>query len=281
MKQQSFEDVPVHYGVRGDAFRDFLKNILSLSNLSDEYMNILLDNESLCLYEQAFTHKSSDAENNYECFEFLGDVTLNKSIAWHLARRFPQLNCPKGVKVMTRLKINLISKKSFASFAKQFHFWEFVSASEDIYKTNMDKTLEDVFEAFFGVTEWIADQRIRLGVGYYICYKIIDNILKTKHISLSYDSLFDPKTILKETFDYFIELGKLVYKTQRDEEGLFHVTAHSQQSNDVIQELGQGTGYLKADAQQRAASESLRKIREMGFRKPIPEEYKQFADEEN
>lgn len=258
----------IYTGIRGKPFKIFLRNVLSLSNLDEPYYDMLLDKEGIQMYEQAFTHKSADELNNYEYLEFLGDVTLNKSIAWYLSRRFPHLNKPQGVKVLTRLKINLISKKSFAGFAKTLSFWDFVSADTDIRSTNMDKTLEDVFESFFGATELLIDSKIREGAGYHFCYNIISSLLDTKDISLRYEDLYDAKTRLKELIDFYRDtLGTLKYDCVKQDASQ-HVSAYLVLPSKEHVVLGKGTSYLKAKAEQIAATESIEILKQKGFVKP-------------
>jgi dsRNA-specific ribonuclease len=264
-------------GIRGKRFKYFLRQVLSLSNLNEKYYDILLDKESLKLYDLAFTHKSFDSDNNYEYLEFLGDTTLNKSIAWYLSRRFPQLNCPEGVKVLTRLKINLISKKSFASFAKQLFFWDFVSVDLDVRNTKMDKTLEDVFESFFGATEMILDSKVGVGVGYNVCYSLISVLLDTRNISLKYNDLFDSKTRLKEIFDFFgNEIGKLKYESTKQNKIHYVKVGYIKDGKDIVF-IGEGSAPLKANAQQKAAAQAIEYINQRGYSKPLSDGYKQFC----
>lgn len=269
--------IELYRGIRGSKFQYFIRQILSLSNVSSEYYTVLLDKESINLYDQAFTHKTFSDTHNYEFFEFLGDTTLNKIIAWYLSRRFPQLNCPEGVKVLTRLKINLISKKSFVEFAKQLHFWDFISADMDIRTNKMDKTLEDVFEAFFGVTELIVDTRIRRGAGYSICYNILEKLMDKRNISLNYEDLFDAKTRLKELFDFYGEtLGKLHYTNDKVERIQFVKIFLIRPTHEKIL-LGEGSGALKAHAEQKASTEALETLKKIGYTKPLSEGYKMFC----
>jgi dsRNA-specific ribonuclease len=267
----------IYKGVRGPKFVYFLKQVLSLSNLSGQYYSVLLDKEGLNLYDQAFTHKTADPTYNYEFFEFLGDTTINKTIAWYLSRRFTQLNCPEGVKVLTRLKINLISKKSFVYFAKQLQFWDFVSADMETRTNKMDKTLEDVFEAFFGVTELIVDSKIRQGAGYSICYNIIEKLMDNRDISLKYEDLFDSKTRLKEMFDFFGEqLGRMSYQTDKVER--IHYVKILLHHPSGIHLIGEGSGALKATAEQKASSEAIKSLNRMGYIKPLSDGYKLFCE---
>jgi len=266
----------VYNGIRGEPFEFFLKQVLSLSNLNPKYYEVLLDKEGIKLYTQAFTHRTADEKINYEYLEFLGDTTLNKAIAWYLSRRFSHLNCPEGVKVLTRLKINLISKRSFAMFAKQLSFWDFVSVDLDTRANKMDKTLEDVFEAFFGATEKLIDERVQVGAGYSICYGIISKLLDSRDISLKYDHLFDAKTRLKEIFDYFGDkLGKLKYVTEKNDR--LHTTKAILVQPHRQLTLGEGYAPLKVDSEQKASEYAIRELKRLNFVKPLSNDYKLFC----
>jgi dsRNA-specific ribonuclease len=273
MEQKTTE---YYIGGRGQEFKCFLERLLHMSQVDEEYYQTLLDDEGLALFSQVFTHKSVDPVNNYEYYEFLGDVSVNKAIAWYLAKRFPQLQCPAGVKILTRLKINLISKRSFADFAKSLHFWNFVSADMHTRSTKMNKVLEDVFESFFAAVELLGDSKIRQGVGFFMCNNIISSLMDTREMSLKYDELFDAKTRLKEMFDYFgaTKLGRLHYDTIRDPNTDMHITTvYVLRGRDKTQ-LGTKVAPLKADSEQYAAEQAIKSLKTMGFVKPLPDTYK-------
>ena len=121
-------DSNTFYGKRGKEFKTLIQDILRKGNLRAEYIDLITDEEGMRLYSQAFTDSSVDEKNNYEVLEFLGDSTVNNSVVWYLFRRFPQLNCPEGVKVLARLKINLVSKERYYRFASGLNFWNYISA---------------------------------------------------------------------------------------------------------------------------------------------------------
>lgn len=209
------KEIIIYNGDRGEKFVNMLKKVLKKGNIKDEYISQILDEEGLKLYSQAFTHPTANENENYEPLEILGDSIVNCCIVWYLSRRFPQLNCQDGVKIIARLKINLVSKKTFADFGKQLGLWNFVTADMEIRDNKMKKTLEDVFEALFGATQKLVDQKIRMGIGYSICYNITKNLFDTIPISLKYEDLYDAKTRLKEIFDAFrkdIEIDGKFYK---------------------------------------------------------------------
>jgi dsRNA-specific ribonuclease len=184
-------------------FKNLIQRVLLKANIKEKYVNILLSDENILFFSKAFTNKSAYPElpeYNYEVFEQMGDLTANKFIVNYMYKKFPQLDCPTCVKIVARLRINYGAKQSFYEIANSLGFWDFIRADEET-KKNKKKLLEDVFEAFFGVTELILDSVFTIGVGYAICYSILENIFNKKIISLRYEDLYDSKTILKQLFD--------------------------------------------------------------------------------
>jgi len=273
--------IEIYSGDRGINFENMLRNILKKGKLKKEYIDRIIKNGML-LYSQAFTHPTADENNNYEPLEFLGDSIVNCVIVWYLSRRFPQLNCQDGVKILARLKINLVSKKVFANFGSELDFWKYVSADKETRDTKMKKTLEDVFEAFFGATQKLIDSEIRMGVGYSICYNIIQNLFENMQISLKYEDLYDPKTRLKEVFDFFKDkIGQVKYENERVER-IQYVKVYRLYTDERGKKqkilLGQGSAALKPDAVQKAASRALEYLnREGKFIKEVPEIYKKLC----
>jgi dsRNA-specific ribonuclease len=256
------------------------------------------------VYSQVFTHPSANDELNYEAFELAGDVTLNKAIVWYFLRRFPQLNCPKGVKVVTRLKIRYVSKKAFSNFAKDLGFWYFISASDDVRAKEMKPALEDVFEAFTGATEYLIDKKIGLSVGYSVCYNIVKELFDQVKISLKYEDLYDAITRLKETQDYWNSMegrekwkkidpkqafGRLVYENERvidtntrfsiqyvtiyrisdkrEKKVMGNVTTEIKTTTKLAV-LAKASAALLPDAKQKAALIALENLKQYGMRKP-------------
>ena len=279
----------IYEAPRGVVFKDFISSLLKLGNVKQKYQNELLTKESMTLFSTAFTHPSADLNNNYEILETLGDQTVNKCILWYLPRRFPQINCPQGKGVLSRLKINLIESKFFASLAEPLGFWDFVTSKKEFctstgtivkFDNPQEKTkiLEDVFEAFFAALEWILDQKFAIGVGYGVCYTIIAKQMDKQKISLEYNELYDSVTRLKQTFDSFhIQLGKTRYvKIEEvvDNIKTFTVTIiHSKPSGDS-REIGKASSHISMrDAERQAAEQGLKIIEEEGYKRAVPEDY--------
>lgn len=284
----------IYLGNRGPPFKKFIKGLLRKSSLKKRYIDMLTDEESMKVYSAAFTSELVDEKNNYQFYEQLGDTTGNKFIVWYMYRKFPQLKCTDGVKVVARLKINYGSKQSFSEIARELGFWKYISAPNELRQRKMKPLLEDVFESFLGATESILDDRIRIGVGYAIVYDILTKIFDAKDISLRYDDLYDAKTRLKELFDmYESKLGPLVYKD--DKEGMLCSStvyrvdggSYEQRSNGTINKkriiggryvkIGVGSSALKADARQAASANALNTLALQGWRKPVPRIYQMFS----
>jgi dsRNA-specific ribonuclease len=294
----------IFLGERGSKFKTLIESLLKQRLKKRKYnggsidiIDILTDDQSMEMYGSCFTSDTVDEENNYQVFEQLGDITANKFIVWYFHRRFPVLFCAGGVKIVARLRINYGAKQSFCEIAKNLGFWDFISATNDLRRRNMKPMLEDVFEAFIGCTEYIIDQRVGRGVGHVIVYQILQSIFDEKYISLKFDDLFDPKTRLKELFDYNKndeKYGPLVYiETKSDmitystvyrvEGGKYHKFQDGSVNKKKIIggthiTIGKGSAALKIDAQQHASLEALCNLRRQNIFKNIPVIYEQFED---
>lgn len=287
----------LYLATRDDIFKRFITSLLKKGNIKDKYIDLLTTNENMKIYACAFTSELIDEVNNYQVYEQLGDLTVNKFIVWYIYKRFPQLKCPEGVKVAARLRINYGSKNSFCSIAETLGFWNFISATNDIRQRKKKALLEDVFEAFIGATETILDEQTTVGVGYACVFKILSAIFNEIPISLKYEDLYDAKTRLKELFDIHYEtLGPLKYEEKR-EELLSHTIIYrldgakyetkpdgTINTNSIITKykkviIGQGKAALKADSEQVASANALKTLSEQGYIKYAPSIYAKFSGE--
>jgi len=273
-------------GRRGDEFVQFIQQLLQRSKLRRSYIESLTDSQSIQIYERAFTHISMNPESNYEYLEILGDVTCNKSIVWYIKERFPELQNTEGVKVIARLRINLVSKKHFSYLASKLGFMDFISYEKEIKDTKEKSLLEDVFEAFFGATELLIDQLLGIGTGYSVCYRLLKSILDELPISLQYEDLYDPITRLKETFDYYKQQlpgrqcpfiwGNLSYENVKTEnkQTVYLYQIDKKLNKKVTMSISEAS--LLDDAKQMAATKVLASLKEQGYQRPIPEYYLQL-----
>ena len=252
------------------AFEQLIKNVIGSSELKSKYERILIAN--IHLYKQAFTAASVNPDHNYEMYEQLGDVSVNKFLVWYFYMRFPQLATPKGVKVVARLRTNYSSKNTFASIADSYGFWPFIQASEQQKDADKKSLLEDVFEAFIGVTEMILDNHFSVnGVGYMVIQRILSSIFDKLEISLKFEDLYDAKTRVKELFDTRKDLGIVQFNY---DPGLKEATVVQITPNNVSITLARSKGAKKTDAQRTASAKALEALEKQGIRRIV--DYSEF-----
>lgn len=195
---------------------DYYKFIYTLlSNyglLTDDEINKLLDNDGMKILTSAVTHWSVGEDvDDYEVWETLGDVTLNKIMVWYMFRRFPEATSEE----LTEAKKINVSKGQFPVYAHTLHLPQFVryrsvnyQSGKNILTIGLDKSMkEDTFEAFFGALEYLIDGRIMLGAGYIVCYNIVSYILDQQQMTVELSKIKDSITQLKEIFDTRKKLG--------------------------------------------------------------------------
>ena len=302
----------IYRGPRGSTFKKLIASLMTRGKLKEKYIDVLTNKENIKKFSKAFTAASANKRENYEQMEQLGDVSANKFIVWYAYQRFPQLDCPAGVKVVARLRINYGAKNSFASIAEKLGFWPFISAAEDgtdrsaKYRTRHKKDLlEDVFESFIGCTEQILDQKYRPGVGYGVVYDIMASIFDKIPISLKFEDLIDAKTRMKEIFDAFGDsIGSYQFIDTRQEKNtpdgeLYRVAVASlykvplgmnrrpvkirSPNGDTLLPntgwvlIGSGIAPTKSAAQQKASEEGIKTLNQQGYIKEVPMEYRLFC----
>ena len=182
MKRYQEEDnlpLVIYYGSRETDFINTIASVFKKGHLKEQYTQWLLSDESLKIFNDVFTSNTANVLENYEVYEQLGDITVNKFIVWYMYKRFPQLNCAQGVKIVARLRINYCSKQSFAQIAESLGFWPYITATEEERSHNKKPLLEDTLEAFFGALEFIIDKHTLTGVGYAVVFDILETIFSS------------------------------------------------------------------------------------------------------
>jgi dsRNA-specific ribonuclease len=287
----------LYIGDRGSEFQTRIRELFQKAGLKQKYVNALMKKESLVEFGKAFTASSANQTDNYEVYEQRGDAALGHfMVTYFYDDRFKYLNCSEGVKVVARLKINYGSKNNLCKIAEDMGFWPFISASMEDRNRKMKKLLEDTFEAFIGCVEFILDTQFMRGVGYAKVYEVMVSIFDKIPMSLSYTSLYDAKTRLKQLVDLNREkIGELVYKEDRKDlivisrvysrGGVMWPSTfqkyHNRRGvrggdNDEGEFLGQGSAGLKADAQQKASEQAIAHLARNGIKETIPPIYNFF-----
>jgi dsRNA-specific ribonuclease len=164
-------------------FKFFIEKLLKTAGITKpEQINLLTDDYCMHEFLRAFTsgHFSEDSLNfNYEYYEELGDLAVNKSAVWYFYRRFNfGSNKSLAVKVVSRLRNMYSTSASEAKMARSLGFWTFIRTSEEEKERSERKLLEDVFEAFVGCLEFLVDLKILEHVGYSVVYKFVTKMLE-------------------------------------------------------------------------------------------------------
>lgn len=271
-------------------FRTCIKNVLIKGNIKDKYLNsILLTDNNMVKFKEAFTQENYFADlpkYNYEVYEQLGDLTINKFIVNYIYHRYPQLCCSTCVKIVARLRINYGSVDNLSVLSENLGFLPHINAH--ITKDNKEKILEDVFEAFFGVVEKILDDHYTTGVGYAFCYNILENIFNELPISLEYYDLYDSKTILKELFQRDERLKEFTHVFEYNKynsTGKIKIKKNIHNRSigaDLFsdnQEIARGTGTDKKKTEQQTCKNALIFLKSVHNIMPvIPTEYITFCN---
>ncbi|CCA61360.1 hypothetical protein AV955_gp003 [Diadromus pulchellus ascovirus 4a] len=250
-----------------------LKNILKLG-VTEEVANSVVANNSK-IFAAAFTTADYDPKFNYEFFEQLGDLTINKFIVSYMSRRFPQLRNRNGVNVLATLRILYGSKNVLSGLSSKYGLDKLVrmTREESLDKTKSMSVFEDVFEALFGAIEFVFDRDNFPGMGYVFCYRILTAMFDDLDVKIDYESLVDAKTRLNELKAE--HKFSLTYRDSRDEaSGMFRSTA-------VIDGIAAGSGEsnTKKGAQIEASQRAIDWLgRTRGITKEVPERFRVHGD---
>ncbi len=212
--------------------------------------------ENLKLYDIALIHKSAsilDSQNNWvnnERLEYLGDAILGAIIAEFLYNRYPN----KDEGFLTQMRSKLVNRSFLTDLTYK------IGLNHHI-QSNTKNTIEgshiygDAFEAIIGA--------FYLDKGYYATKHFIIKKLLPEYVDLN--EVQKTNTNFKSQL---IEWGQKVKK-----EINFETTEHSDDNdNNTIfksqifiekDEIGNGTGSSKKEAQQKASEDALKKLKEI------------------
>jgi dsRNA-specific ribonuclease len=266
-------------------FKNFLVDIFKKTSLNITFIDKIFENESYIKFlKMAFTSESADSDVNYEVFEQLGDVTINKFIVWYSYKRFPKLLCKNGVQVVAKIKIKYISKDVFCKISQKLGFWKYIKASVQERSRNKKALLEDTLESIVGCIEYIINDMTKDGLGNIYVYKLLKNIFDDIDIDIDYYNLSDSITLLKELFQCHKNIGYLKNKHEiletkngNELEKLVKFSIYRIHKNRE-ELLGYGISSNKKDAEKKASKECLRVLSLRGIKKEPP---KTFYDLDN
>lgn len=213
------------------------------------------------LYAEALTHRSlvapSESEvpgatRSNERLEFLGDALLGAEVAEHLFHRFPE----EGEGYLSRLRARLVSGRALARCAERLDLGRHLrmSANADRSGARTSPTvLADAFEALVGALY------LDLGAG------AARSFIK-KHVLAPADleALAGPGENYKSRLQEHVQARRPVQPTYRvaQQEGPPHARTFTVEVLIGEEACGTGTAPSKKRAEQEAAREALRRLRE-------------------
>lgn len=202
------------------------------------------------LLEEAFTHKSYTIEHNIttcnERMEFLGDSIISAVVAHWLFKRFPGVDEGK----LSKMKSQIVSRNNLSTWADDLDLGAYLFLSQGEEATggrNRESLLGNVYEALVGAI--FLDQGFTPAQRFIIRHlakkkRIIENDFKSKLQEIVQKKYKTPPAYC------------VVAETGPDHEKKFTLEVRIKQ-----RVLGQGEGRSKKEAEQLAAKEALKTLR--------------------
>ncbi|MBO9130190.1 ribonuclease III [Bacillus sp. 165] len=227
-----------------EVFRKFQKKV-----------GVTFKNEKLLI--QAFTHSSYVNEHrkkpheDNERLEFLGDAVLELTVSQYLFQKYPTMS--EGE--LTKLRAAIVCEPSLVQFANELSFGELVLLGKGEEMTGgreRPALLADVFESFIGA--------LYLDQGLEKVWEFLMNVVYPKINNGAFSHVMDFKSQLQELIQRDGS-GNIEYKILQ-ERGPAHNREFVSRVSLNGEALGLGSGKSKKEAEQYAAEEALKKLRE-------------------
>lgn len=220
---------------------------------SDKLEKILgLKFKNTALLEEALTHKSFAMEEGgrilfNERLEFLGDSVLSAAVAHYLFAKYPDVDEGR----LSQLKSMLVSRPSLTTWGKQIRLGQYLRLSEGETATggrDRDSIVGNAMEAVLGA--------MYLEAGFEKTRTFIDKLLsKRKRLVTS-----DHKSRLQEWAQKKYKIPPS-YTVSRSF-GPDHAKTFEIEVSIATEVMGAGSGKSKKEAEQAAAKNALKKIKE-------------------
>ncbi|MFJ8529720.1 ribonuclease III [Bacillus sp. NPDC094106] len=206
---------------------------------------------------QAFTHSSYVNEHrkkpheDNERLEFLGDAVLELTVSQYLFQKYPTMS--EGE--LTKLRAAIVCEPSLVRFANELSFGNLVLLGKGEEMTGgreRPALLADVFEAFIGA--------LYLDQGLDIVWGFLKEIVYPKINEGAFSHVMDYKSQLQELIQRDGS-GNIEYQILQ-EKGPAHNREFVSRVTLNSVALGVGSGKSKKEAEQQAAAEALKKLKE-------------------
>lgn len=193
--------------------------------------------------------KRSEKPGDYERLEFLGDAVLEATVSEYLYHRYPTM--PEGE--LTKHRARMVCETALAAVATEYGFGEFLRMSRGEEKTGGRKRasiLCDVTEAIIGA--------VTLDSSRSEAEKLIERLVIKREEELL-ELTGDNKTKLQELLQ--AQGTEMPVYTEVSKEGPPHNPVFGVELSYGGKIIGRGSGKSKKEAEQRAAGEALRSLR--------------------
>ncbi|PFK46096.1 ribonuclease III [Bacillus cereus] len=206
---------------------------------------------------QAFTHSSYVNEHrkkpheDNERLEFLGDAVLELTVSQYLFQKYPTMS--EGE--LTKLRAAIVCEPSLVRFANELSFGNLVLLGKGEEMTGgreRPALLADVFEAFIGA--------LYLDQGLDTVWGFLKEIVYPKINEGAFSHVMDYKSQLQELIQRDGS-GNIEYQILQ-EKGPAHNREFVSRVTLNNVALGLGSGKSKKEAEQQAAAEALKKLKE-------------------
>jgi len=236
----------------------FVKNFMSKCKIPESVIAQMVDERYKLIYKSAFTARDFDPTMNYEWYEHIGDAIHAAFIVKYFYYRFPHFRNNEGVRVVARLRIRYASGKELAKLAEKHGMWEFINASPYLKQRERSSLLEDVFEAFIGAISVVEDKIKKTEYGNDIVHKILKFIYDQEEFDTTFESLFDPKTRLKEFCDKNKNEKLVCVKGKNGNLFTSLILLNSKR-------IGYGENAKRIDAEQESSQQAIDYLKKNGF----------------
>lgn len=223
---------------------DNIQSIYQEKNFKEIEQKYKIKFEDKKLLVQAFSHGSFNVQDlgNYQRLEFLGDAVLQMVVSDYLYRLYPK----ESEGDMSKKRGALVSEFSLAYVLREEGLDKYILFGRSLKKVEVKNTnsyISDVYEAFIAA--------LYLDKGYKMAEDFIRmTLLERQDQILEKDDLKDYKTILQERLQVNGNI-EIKYTTELHD-GVF-VSKVFLEGN----EIGNGSGKTKKQAEQRSAKEAL------------------------
>lgn len=243
-------------------FKNKIRKILELSELSEELVDRFSKNEYLIEFRKCFIDESYDPYNNVNTYKFEGSPVVDCVVVDYLFGKLAH-----NENLTTHAKHKIMGKSGI--FEKIYNDYEFkqyflivenVDGDEPQFHSSVleSKLIKSSIKSLFGCLTSILDKNISIGIGYRAAYNFLSKYLDTIKISQDISENLSYKSQLKEYYDrHSDQVGSLnnnIIHSMDDEKN--HII-QIRYGNKII---SKATSKIKMDAVEKASLIALQKL---------------------